>query len=411
MFRPQNVAVIGAGVIGASCALALVREGVNVTVFDQGPVGHGCSFGNGAQYNIGSALPMAYPGVIKQGLRWIFDEAGPVRISWRNLPNNLRWFYEFHRTSQYERWVNAYEHLHALNSPCVKIYRELLGDVVWQQASRASGALHVWRSLTSGPLDVEIERLREMHGVSFEHVNEDEIRKLEPALSTEFKRGIFFPGSGYVVSSVGLVERILEVATSCGVRFHKGLVQSITPTGSNFSLSVDSSVRQFDAVVVAAGYETKEIASKLGVNISMTSERGYHVTFPAIATGVNRPVTDAESAVVATPVSEGLRLVGIADFDAHDADPDFRQTEKLIAKARKMFPDLEFNAAERWMGIRPSMPDSLPVIDRHPKHNNLFFATGHGHMGISGAPMTAALISDMVCGRPPRIDTGSFKLR
>lgn len=143
----------------------------------------------------------------------------------------------------------------------------------------------------------------------------------------------------------------------------------------------------------------------------MTSERGYNVTFPEISTGVNRPVTDAQSAVVATPVAEGLRIVGIVDFDVHDADPDLRQTDKLIEKARKMFPDFEFDTVTRWMGVRPSMPDSLPVIDRHPHFNNLIFATGHGHMGISGAPMTAALVSDLIAGRSTRIDTERFKLR
>lgn len=411
MARPKRVAVIGAGVVGASCALALIREGASVTVFDQSPIGHGCSFGNGAQYNIGTALPMAYPGVIKQGFRWMFDKDGPVSISWLNLPKNLQWFYGFYRTSQYENWATAYEHLHALNSPCVDLYRNLLGAPAWDMISRASGALHVWRSPSNGPLDSVIRQLREARNVPFEQLNAQEIRELEPALSKDFKRGIFFPGSGYVVSSLGLVETIMDVAMSLGAKFHQGRINVITPFAQGVDVQIGSSTQQFDTVVVAAGYATKAIASELGVKMTMTSERGYHVTFPEITSGVNRPVTDAESAVVATPVSEGLRIVGIADFNLEYAEPDLRHTEKLITKARSLFPEFEFKDAERWMGIRPSTPDSLPIIDRHPRHRNLLFATGHGHMGISGAPMTGALIADMVYGRQPRIKMDAFALR
>lgn len=411
MSRPKNVAVIGAGVVGATCALSLARQGFKVTVYECNKPGHGCSFGNGAQYNVGSALPMAYPGVVNQGIRWLFDSAGPVNVSWKQLPMNLKWFYHFYRTSQLPQWVETYRHLHALNSPCVELYKEYLGEDLWAKTASPSGALHVWRSSQPGALDAEISRQREKYGVPFEMVDQAKIRELEPALSNDFTRGIFFPGSGYVFSSVGLVENLLNAAVALGVQVNQGYAQVIVPTFQGIEVSTGNSVLKYDAVVVAAGYSSKRIASRLGMKINMVSERGYNVTYPNLSISISRPVTDAESAVVATPVAEGLRMVGIADFDRFDAGPDERQPEKLMKKFRAMFPGLEGADHSTWMGIRPSMPDSLPVIDHHPKIKNLIFATGHGHMGISGAPMTAALVTDMLMGKQPRISMERFKIR
>ncbi|RUX06249.1 FAD-binding oxidoreductase, partial [Mesorhizobium sp. M2A.F.Ca.ET.037.01.1.1] len=149
----------------------------------------------------------------------------------------------------------------------------------------------------------------------------------------------------------------------------------------------------------------------MGISLSLTSERGYHITMPGISGAISRPVTDAESAFVATPLAEGLRIVGIAEFDAPDAPPDERQSEKLLACARTMLPDILVSKVSRWMGVRPSTPDSLPIIGPHPEHPAVLFATGHGHLGVSGAPMTAALISDLIACRAPRVSCAPYRLR
>jgi len=356
-------------------------------------------------------MPMAYPGVMKQGTKWLFDKQGPVRLSLRQLPANLAWFYQFFRTSQSSNWAATYEALHAINAPCVALYAEMLGQSSWERVSKASGALHVWRNKFQGPLDMEVARLRDAYSVPYEHVNAGEIADLEPSLSRDFKRGIFFPGSGYVVSSVGLVESLMAEACSRGASFQNAQVKQVIPLSRGFRIDGDPARREFDAVVLAAGYATRDLARNVGIKLSMASERGYHVTLPEIEHGVTRPVTDAESAIVATPVSEGLRIVGIADFDFANAAFDDTQAEKLLARATQMFPALKPMTISKWMGVRPSMPDSLPVIDRHPQMRDLIFATGHGHMGISGAPMTAALVSDLIAERKPRISLDRYRVR
>jgi D-amino-acid dehydrogenase len=411
MTEPRTVTIIGGGVIGVSCALMLAREGHRVTVIEEGRIGRGCSWGNGAQYNVGSSFPMAHPGVMWRALRWLADTNGPVRLAPRELPRTLPWFVGFLRTGRREAWEAAYAALHALNAPCATLYQDMLGDTAWRRVFRPNGALHVWRDESLGALDEVMDSLRTKYGVSFERLDAGQVRDLEPGLSRDYRRGIYFPGSGSVTSPLGLVESLMEQAAALGVATKTARVKAIEPGTDGVTLQTTTGSHGCDKVVIAAGIGSRDLACSLGVSLSLTSERGYHITIPGLSGAIERPVTDAASAFVATPLDEGLRIVGIAEFDAADAPPDGRQCKKLLACARTMLQDMPVSEVSEWMGVRPSTPDSLPIIDSHPKHAAILFATGHGHMGISGAPMTAALVCDLVAGRTPRVPCAPYRMR
>lgn len=411
MSERRNVAVIGGGVVGVSCALMLAREGHQVTMFEKGRVGHGCSWGNGAQYNAGSSLPMAYPGIMRQAVRWLIETNGPVRFAPRELPRTFPWLLRFLGTARLKNWAPAYDALHALNAQCASLYRDMLGEVDWNRHFRPNGALHVFRGDSLGPLDHMVDVMRSEKGVRFQRISTDEVFELEPQLSRAYRRGIFFPDSGHVTSPPGLVKGLMDRAASLGASVQTATVVAIEPDTDRVKIQTNSGARGFDSVVIAAGIASRDLARSLGVTLPLASERGYHITMRGADSGVSRPVTDAASAFVATPLSEGLRIVGIAEFDAPDAPPNKGQSKKLRASAQVMLPDLSVGQVSEWMGVRPSTPDSLPIIDRHPRHPSVFFATGHGHMGISGAPMTAALISDLVAARAPRLSCIPYRLR
>ncbi|KAB1110799.1 FAD-binding oxidoreductase [Neorhizobium galegae] len=411
MKEHQCVALIGGGVIGASCALALAREGYRVTVLEKGNVGHGCSWGNGAQFNAGSSLPLAYPGVVRQAIKWVVKANGPVRIAPREFARVLPWLIRFLNTGRLRKWEAAYDGLHALNSQCAALYREMLGEPDWNRHFRMNGAMHVFRDELAGPLDEIVDAMRLEKGVRFERITGQDVRELEPKLSRDYRRGIFFPDSGHVVSPVGLVEGLMQRANALGSKVQKATVFAIEPGSSTVTLQTSLGAQAFDYVVIAAGIASRDLARSLEVCLPLASERGYHVTMKGVANAISRPVTDAASAFVATPLIEGLRVVGIAEFEAPDVLPDPRQSRKLQVSARTMLPDIPLGEMRDWVGVRPSTPDSLPLIDRHPRHPSVFFATGHGHMGISGAPMTAALISDLIAARVPRIRIAPYRLR
>lgn len=411
MAEQRTVAVVGGGVVGVSCALMLAREGHRVTVVEEGRVGHGCSWGNGAQYNAGSALPMAHPGVMWRALRWFADANGPVRLAPRELPRTLPWLVRFLRTGRPQAWEAAYAALHALNRPCAALYRDVLGDTDWNRLFRPNGALHVWRDEAPSALEERVSSLRTQHGVAFEKLSAEQLRELEPALSRDYQRGVYFPNSGHVTSPPAMVEGLMARAAALGVSIRAAHVEAIEPGTERVTLQTNTGPHSCDTVVVAAGIASRDLARSLGISLSLASERGYHITVPGTSGAISRPVTDAASAFVATPLDEGLRVVGIAEFDAPDAPRDVKQSKKLQAYARTMLPDISISQVTDWMGVRPSTPDSLPIIGAHPKHASILFATGHGHMGISGAPMTAAIISDLVARRAPRIPSAPYRLR
>lgn len=411
MKKHQSVALIGGGVVGASCALALAREGYRVTVLEKGNIGHGCSWGNGAQFNAGSSLPMAYPGVAHQAIKWLINANGPIRIAPREFTRVLPWLIRFLNTARLRRWEAAYDGLHALNSQCAALYREMLGEPDWNRHFRMNGALHVFRDEFAGPLDEIVDAMRLEKGVRFERITVQDVWELEPKLSRDYRRGIFFPDSGHVVSPVGLVEGLMQRATALGTKVQKATVFAVAPGSNAVTLQTSLGAQAFDYVVVAAGFASRDLARSLDVCLPLASERGYHITMKGVANAISRPVTDAALAFVATPLSEGLRVVGIAEFEAPGALPDPRQSKKLQVSARTMLPEIPLGEMRDWVGVRPSTPDSLPLIDRHPRHPSVFFATGHGHMGISGAPMTAALISDLIAAREPRIRITPYRLR
>lgn len=408
MVDRREIAIIGGGLIGVSSAVVLAREGHSVTIFEQDSIGHGCSFGNGAQYNAGSSLPMTHPAILWRAARWMFDSRGPIRVAPAELLRNASWFIRFINAGRMANWSAAYAALHDLNKPCAGLYREMLGDDEWVRLFRPTGALHVWRS--GGPDDLTV-RLRAAHGVNVSRVDAGELRDLEPALSGDYRFGLYFPDSGFVASPLALVERLCARAVSYGAAVQRSRVRAVVPGTDQVVLETEAGRHNCDVAVVAAGYASRRIARSLGLSLALVSERGYHIAIPDTDGGVTRPVTDAASAFVATPVAEGLRFVGIAEFDSDTAPPNGSQGDKLIACARDMLPSLQISEVQRWMGVRPSTPDSLPIVGPHPAHPNILFATGHGHMGISGAPMTAALISDLVARRPPRLPCAPYRPR
>lgn len=354
---------------------------------------------------------MAHPGIAWRALSWLTKANGPVGIALRELLRNIPWFIQFLRTGRPQAWGTAYTGLHDLNARCVWLYRDMLGDTQWHRLFRPTGALHVWRDPSPGTFDKLVEELRLAHGVAFDRLDAAELRNLEPGLSTQYQRGIFFPGSGSVTSPLELVRAIAERAVAKGAAIQTAQVKTVTTNIDGVTLQTTAGPHLCDVVVIAAGIASRDLGRSLGISISLASERGYHVTIPGVTGVIGRPVVDTASAFVATPLGEGLRIAGIAEFDAPDAPPNDRRSAQLLACAHEMLPDLRAMEVSNWMGVRPSTPDSLPIIGSHPDHENVLFATGHGHMGISGAPMTAALVCDLVARRAPQLSCAPYRLR
>ncbi|MGF2529619.1 NAD(P)/FAD-dependent oxidoreductase, partial [Ralstonia pseudosolanacearum] len=161
-----------------------------------------------------------------------------------------------------------------------------------------------------------------------------------------------------------------------------------------------------------AGAWSMRLGARLtGVRIPLDTERGYHAMLRAPTVQPSRPVMDCERKFIATPMEDGLRIAGTVEIGGLDIPPDFRRADTLTRHGQALFPGLAFTGDSAWMGYRPSIPDSLPVIDRSERFPDVFFAFGHGHLGMTGAPGTGRLIADLVAGRPPFIDARPYGLQ
>jgi D-amino-acid dehydrogenase len=407
------VIVIGAGIVGLCCATYLQRDGRKVVVIDPGGPGEGASYGNAGGLNGSSIVPVAMPGVLAKVPHWLLDPEGPLSIRLHYLPRLLPWLYRFVRAGRPELVRAQARALRGLLAPTVDMYRALAASVGAGDLIQRSGLLVVYRSEASFAADAEANRLRAANGVVIEELSRDELRQLEPALSPAYVRARFIAENGYCRNPLRLSRSLAEALVANGGEIRRERAEGFAFADGKVEAVLTAAGRlPAAAVVLAAGAHSKPLAARLGENVPLDTERGYHAMIKAPEVVPRLPVMDAEAKFVATPMEEGLRMAGTVEFAGLDAPPNWRRARVLLRHGQAMFPGLPRAVGEDrvavWMGFRPSMPDSLPVIGRTRRYPNAFLAFGHGHVGLIGAPMTGRTIADLVAGRAPAIDIGPF---
>lgn len=401
----RDVTVIGAGIVGICCAAYLQREGHAVTVIDSLPPGEACSKGNAGTLAVESVVPNATPGVLWKVPRWLLDPHGPLALRWSYLVRALPWLVRFWRASSPRRVRAVADALAALLAPTFEDYAPLLAVAGLEQMVRRAGMLTVYESESALARDTDEWALMRERGVRCERLGAVDVRRLEPTLAPTYPCAMFAPDVGHVVDPFRLVQGLAD-------RFLRadGVVSRERVTGFDLGprgprrLLTDRGRHEVDVVVIAAGAWSRRLATELGSRVPLESERGYHVTLPEPGVMPGRVVASAEGRFVATPMAMGLRLAGTVELAGLEAPPDWRRAEVLVEKGRRLFPGLNVEGASRWMGHRPSLPDTLPVISRSPVYETVFYAFGHGHLGLTMGATTGRLIADLVAGRPTDID-------
>ena len=235
---------------------------------------------------------------------------------------------------------------------------------------------------------------------------------MEPDLAPIFHAGMFMPDWGHVADPYRVVSGIGEVFTRNGGVLKEGRVTAFEigvdgPT----ALTIDTGERTaFDQVVIAAGAWSHRLARKLGSKVPLETERGYHTTLPDPGVKLRRMLHSAEGGFVLTPMAMGLRLAGTVELGGLEAPPNYDRAKVLVTRAKHFLPKLNTNGGTEWMGFRPSLPDSLPIISRSPRFTNVFYAFGHGHLGLTEGATTGRIIAALAAGRAPGIDLTPFRI-
>jgi D-amino-acid dehydrogenase len=409
--NPHTVVVIGAGVVGMSCARWLQREGCKVTVVDPVPPGESCSFGNAGILAESSVTPLAMPGMIRKVPKWLLDPLGPLTIRWRYLPRLAPWLVRLLAAGRPSRIGPIAAALRALNAPSMGAYEELFGKAVFDGLVRRDGLLYVYRSDTELDADAAAWNFRRDHGVVAHRLGRHELPQFEPALDRGFACAMFVEAGGHVVDPLRVVTTLADRFRSEGGTIAPHRVKSFD-VGSDglHAVRSDGGTIAADAVVIAAGARSHELAAQFGILVPLETERGYHVTIPDSGVLPRRPISYAPGGFFATPMEMGLRIAGTVELASLDAPPDYRRARRLLDHAKRMFPGLRVDGATEWMGFRPSLPDSLPVIGATRRVPGVYFAFGHGHLGLTEAAITGKLISEMIAGRPASLDVTPYRV-
>jgi glycine/D-amino acid oxidase-like deaminating enzyme len=414
MREGKDVAVIGAGIVGACTALMLQRRGHRPVLIDPNPPGEGSSYGNAGCFNGSSVVPMSMPGIVGKVPGWIFDPLGPLSVRWRYLPRAAPWLWRFVRAGRADRVREQAKALRALLSASLPLITSLAREAGAGHLVHHRGHLYAYRSEEGYRADTAGWALRRDNGVAVEELDAQALRDFDPALSHDLVRAVLVAENGHTSNPGRLVNALVEQVVRNGGTLVRASALGFELDGGRLARVRTSACEvPVTAAVIAAGAFSKPLAAGLGDKLPLDTERGYHLVVREPEASPRVPTTDAEGKFIASPMDEGLRLAGTVEIGGLSLPPDWRRARALLRHARRLLPALRPDHPEErlqaWMGFRPSMPDSLPVIGRSRTSPDVIYAFGHGHVGMTGAPKTGELVAELIGGHAPSIDLTPFR--
>ncbi|MDR7555129.1 MAG: FAD-dependent oxidoreductase [Armatimonadota bacterium] len=409
----QRAVVIGGGAIGAAAAYFLAADGWDVTLVERGQVGRGCSYGNACLIVPSHAHPLPQPGVVGEALRWLLHPAGPVYIRPRFDRHLVAWLWRFWRACTPAAAARAHDALVALGRFSLAQYEDLARTVACSVFFQRRGLLHVYL----GPRAAEHARAEQARyaadGFPGRVLLRDELLAFEPALSPRVGAGLYLEGEAHG-DSFAFTRALAEAATARGARVVTGRTAARISTrdGRVTGVRVDGARNEdvpADVVVLAAGAWSPGLAATLGLRIPMQPAKGYSCTVRPRGLAPSVPLYVIGRRVAITPLGDRLRFGGTLELAGYDERIDPRRYRAVVAAAREVLrDDLAWDHEEAWCGLRPLLPDGLPLIGRVPWVDGAIVATGHAMLGFTLAAGTGRVVADLAAGRPPAVPLEAF---
>lgn len=406
-----DIAVVGAGIVGVSCALQLARQGHKVLVIDQQAPGQGASFGNAGHLATEQVFPIADLSILKRLPAMLMDPMGPLRLDWKYMPRALPWFTRLLlnlRPAPFQRTVAG---IRALNEGSLGAWQRLLSSIGQPDLLKADGSLLVYeRAESKQALEALQARMRQQ-GVPVDCWQADAVRDAAPQLSAQIKGGLFFPRTGHFLDPYRVVRELVEAAKANGVQFLKHKVEGGQLLANGVSLATaQGSVNARQVLVACGAHSAKLTAALTGKQVPLDTERGYHLMLPHEHGRLPFAVTSLERKFIMTPLEDGLRLAGTVEFAGLKRPAKMERAWQLHRLSQGLFKQpLSVEAATPWMGFRPSLPDSLPIIDQ-VCDGKVLLAFGHQHLGLTQAAVTAEMVGQMVQGSLPSSSAEHYRL-
>lgn len=404
--------VVGAGIVGLCTAYHLRKAGWQVQVIDRDEPGMGCSAGNAGSLSTGSVVPLGMPGILKQAPGMLMDSSGPLSVPPHYWLAAAPWLLRFIKASTPDRVAQIATALKPLVAPSITCHQQIMTDLGEPGLIQVAGQLHVYPDRKALAKDSGGWTLRRQHGVRIEELGPEEIQSLEPEVGTHYKVGYFLPDQGMVVNPLRQAQVIAAGLAANGVTFTRDEVLDLQVEGQRVTgVACRQGLKQADHIVVCAGAWSHSLLAKLGYRVPLETQRGYHVTLADSGIELRRTVVAADRKIFAAPMETGLRLAGTVEFGGLERQATARRAQLLLDYGRLIFPALNPAAKpDTWMGHRPCLPDSLPVLGRAPAFRGLWLNFGHGHLGLTMSAVTGGLLATAMQELPAATDLAPYSI-
>lgn len=410
-----KVVVIGAGMVGAATAAALVAEGHTVTLVEPGAPGgtQAASYGNGAWISPASVVPMSMPGIWRNVPGYLLDPEGPLTIRWSKLPRLMPWLIRFLFAGATVPKVEATSRaLSSLLHDGPDRHAALAAAIGRPDFIRRNGLLYAYPDRAAFEVDAAGWRLRRLNGVSWVELSGAELRAREPALAEHYGFAALVEAGAHCIDPGAYVAAVVAHTVAAGATLRSTTARGFALEGGRLrGVSTDDGEIACDRAVICAGIHSTPLARLAGDRIPMESERGYHAVVLNTDLRLATPIMPSDGRMGNTSTATGFRISGQVELASVEAEANWRRVEVLLRHAARTYPSLprrEDMVIERWLGHRPSTPDGRPVIAPARASSDIVHAFGHGHVGLAAGPSTAQIVADLIAGRPPHVDTTPF---
>jgi D-amino-acid dehydrogenase len=406
----MTTVVVGAGIIGAAIAHDLQRRGQQVLLVDRDAPGMGASFGNMASIAVTEFMPASRPAIWRQIPSWMLDPEGPVRVRPAHMPRLIPWFLRFIAASRPSRLREIEAQGAALCARALNDTLDLLRATGLERELSEEGCLSLYADEAEFRADRDHIQILERFGFPHEVIGRQAIKALEPEISDRIGMAVLFPQNRSLRNPHRLVLQLSERFTALGGRIQRGEVTGFTRAEGITGVVLRDRTIAADRVVIAAGAHSGRLSRLLGEPIPLETERGYHTQIMAPGIALRHSIIWPARAFMVTPTAGGIRVGGTVEMAGLDAPPDFRRSKVTVRRATEALPNLQCQDFTEWMGHRPALPDTVPILSASPRTKGLYYATGHGHLGVTYAATTARLMGDLITGATPPLDLHPYRV-
>ncbi|WP_457588373.1 NAD(P)/FAD-dependent oxidoreductase [Ensifer canadensis] len=407
----MTTVVVGAGIIGTAIAYELQTRGRQVVLLDRDEVGRGASYGNMASVAVTEFMPASRPSIWRQIPGWMLDPEGPVRVRPGYMPKLLPWFARFVAASRPGKLRRLEAEGAAL---CRRVYDDLLPllrETGLEDELTEQGCLSLYSDEAEFRADREHIEILERFGFPYRRLTGAQARELEPELSDTIGIAVLFPQNRSLRDPFRLVNRLAQRFRERGGEIRRAAVAGFDRSDRITAVRLAGGDRiAADEVVISAGAYSGLLSKMLGEPMPLETERGYHTQIMAPGISMRHSIIWPARAFMVTPTAGGIRVGGTVEMAGLDAPPDYRRSKITVRRAQTALPKLRCEDFSEWMGHRPAFPDTVPVMSASAKVSGVFYATGHGHLGVTYAATTARLMGDLMTGVTPPVDMRPYRV-